>query len=125
MDAQPPNYHAEVWKSPHHAALGLLPSFGFCLSSRHLLQLRVGSNGRPAPKLSRGGLEKPASRGAWPPPVFRVLPLLTPSSTIKSRLKWTPSPQIITRSSGKARITRRLASSRLSGFASPHAIFYN
>jgi hypothetical protein len=41
MDAQPPNYHAEFWKSPHHAALGLL-TLGLGFLSAQVLPLIVG-----------------------------------------------------------------------------------
>src|SRR5690242_19046 len=42
MDEQPPNYHREFFKSPHHAVLGLL-TLGLGFLSAQLLGLIVGA----------------------------------------------------------------------------------
>src|SRR3954466_6218717 len=41
MDAPSPNYHAEFWRSPHHAALGVL-TLGLGFLSAQILPLIIG-----------------------------------------------------------------------------------
>src|ERR1044071_3459409 len=41
MDAETPNYHAEFWRSPHHAALGVL-TLGLGFLSAQILPLIIG-----------------------------------------------------------------------------------
>ena len=41
MDSETPNYHAEFWRSPHHAVLGVL-TIGLGFLSAQILPLIVG-----------------------------------------------------------------------------------